>query len=158
MTKHRIRPLRPVKTRISLHTCSLIRVFADHMCLLQPPGYPKTDKQEPLPYCVDVQADLSLCCSHRSYCRFCPMLAHSSLLKHIWGTHDPHLKCLNLWYFAAMIFCSSAAIWGCVVWFVSLLFIDRFLILIIVFFFISDSKSSLRTSKPCVTLVKDYCT
>ena len=28
---------------------SLIRVFADRMCLLQPPGYPKGDKREPLP-------------------------------------------------------------------------------------------------------------
>ena len=25
------------------HLCSLIRVFADSICLLQPPGYPKTD-------------------------------------------------------------------------------------------------------------------
>ena len=41
-----------------------------HMCLLQPPGYPKSDKGEFLPYWVDVQADLSLCWSHRSYCMF----------------------------------------------------------------------------------------
>ena len=27
------------------------------MCLLQPPGYPKRDKQEFLPYWVDVEAD-----------------------------------------------------------------------------------------------------
>ena len=39
---------------------SLIRAFPDCMYLLQPPGYPKRDKQEPLPYWVDVQADLSL--------------------------------------------------------------------------------------------------
>ena len=31
------------------HPRSLIRVFADRMCLLQPPGHPKRDKQEPLP-------------------------------------------------------------------------------------------------------------
>ena len=34
------------------------------MCILQPPRYPKRDEQEPLPYLVDVQADLSLCWSH----------------------------------------------------------------------------------------------
>ena len=50
------------------HPCRLIRVFADRMCLVQPPGYPKRDEREPLPYLVDVQADLSLCWSHRSYC------------------------------------------------------------------------------------------
>ena len=38
---------------------SLIRVFADRMCLL---GYPERDKREPLPYWVDAQSDLSLCC------------------------------------------------------------------------------------------------
>ena len=57
------------------HPRSLIRVFADRMCLLKPPIYPKRDKREPLPYWVDVQADLSLCWSHRSYCRFCRALA-----------------------------------------------------------------------------------
>ena len=57
------------------HPRSLIRVFADCICLLQPPGYPKRDKREPLPYWVDVQADLSLCWSHMSYCRFCRALA-----------------------------------------------------------------------------------
>ena len=40
---------------------SLIRVFTDRMCLLQPPGYPKRDKRELLPYWVSVQANLSLC-------------------------------------------------------------------------------------------------
>ena len=57
---------------------SLIRVLADRMCLLQPPGYLKRNKQEPLPYWVDVQADLSLCWLHRSYCRFCLELARIS--------------------------------------------------------------------------------
>ena len=33
--------------------CSLIRVFTDHVCLLQPPGYPKRDQIEPLTYWVD---------------------------------------------------------------------------------------------------------
>ena len=40
------------------HPRSLIWVFADCMCLLQPPDYPKGDKQEPLPYRVNEQADL----------------------------------------------------------------------------------------------------
>ena len=51
------------------------------MCLLQPPGYPKRDKWEPLLYRVDVQADLSFCWLHRTY-RFCHSLAHFS--KKIW--------------------------------------------------------------------------
>ena len=52
------------------HTHSLIRVFADRMCLRQPPGYPKKDKREPIPYWVDVhvQIDLNLCWLHISYC------------------------------------------------------------------------------------------
>ena len=45
------------------------------MCLLQPPGYPKRKKREPLPYCVGVQVDMSLSWSHRSNCRFCSALA-----------------------------------------------------------------------------------
>ena len=61
------------------HLRSLIRVFADRMCLLQPPGYPKRDKQIPLPYWVEVQADLSLCWLHRSYSRFCCVLAQIQL-------------------------------------------------------------------------------
>ena len=48
------------------------------MCLLQLPGYPKRDDQEPLSYWVDVQADLSLCWLHRSCNRFCRALAHLS--------------------------------------------------------------------------------
>ena len=38
------------------HPRSLIRIFADRMCLLQPPGYPKQDKRESLPYWMDIQA------------------------------------------------------------------------------------------------------
>ena len=38
------------------------------------PGYPKRDKREPLPYWGMFR--LSLCWSHRSYCRFCRVLAH----------------------------------------------------------------------------------
>ena len=57
------------------HPHSLIRVFADRMCHLQPPGYPKKDNGESLTYWVYVQPDLSLCWLHRSYCRFCRALA-----------------------------------------------------------------------------------
>ena len=53
------------------HPYSLVRVFADRTCLLQPLGFPKKDEQELLPYWVDVQADLSLCWLHKSYCGFC---------------------------------------------------------------------------------------
>ena len=55
---------------------SLIRVFDLRMCILQSPGYPKTDKREPLSYWVVVQTDLSLCWSHRYYCKFCRALDH----------------------------------------------------------------------------------
>ena len=57
------------------HPRSLIKVFAYRMCLLQPPAYPKRDNRERLLYWMDVEADLSLCWSHRSYCRFCRALA-----------------------------------------------------------------------------------
>ena len=61
------------------HLCSLIRVLAGRLCLLQPSGYPKRDKQE-LSYWVNVQAYPYLCWSHRSYCRFCHELAHFYLV------------------------------------------------------------------------------
>ena len=61
-----------------VHPRNLTRVFADRMCLQQPPGYQKKDKREPLPYWVVVQADLSLCFSQRSCCSFFfRALAHS---------------------------------------------------------------------------------
>ena len=43
------------------------------MYLLQPPIH--RDEQEPLPSCIDVQTDLGLCWAHRSYFRFCHVLA-----------------------------------------------------------------------------------
>ena len=64
-----------------VHPRCLIRVFADHMCPLQLPGYPKKDKQEPLPYCMDVQVDLSLCWLIRSYCSICHAPAYMPLRK-----------------------------------------------------------------------------
>ena len=52
------------------HPRSLIRVFADRKCLLQP--IQRGTKGNPW---VDIQANLSLCRSHRSYRRFCHALA-----------------------------------------------------------------------------------
>ena len=60
---------------------NLIRVLTDRMWLLQPPGYLKRDKQESLPYWVDIQHDLNLCWSHKSYCRFCRALTQMYCLK-----------------------------------------------------------------------------
>ena len=57
------------------HLQNLIRIFADCMCLLQPPDYSKRNKREPLPFCVDVLVYMSLCWSHMSYCRSCHALA-----------------------------------------------------------------------------------
>ena len=61
------------------HSRSLIRLFADRTCLLQPPGYPKRDKQEPLPFGMGVQADLRLYWSYRSYCKIRRALAQFQL-------------------------------------------------------------------------------
>ena len=60
------------------HQRSLIRVFADCICLLQTPCYPKRGKRKSLPYWADVETDLSLGWSHKFYCRFCHVLAHIS--------------------------------------------------------------------------------
>ena len=63
-----------------VHPRSLVRPesFADRMCLLQPPGYLKWNKWNPLPYWVDIQDDLRFCWLHTSDCRFCQALAHIS--------------------------------------------------------------------------------
>ena len=84
-TKPTIRLVWPAKTQVSatsedsdqpVHPHSLIRDFPDRMRLLQPPGYPKRDKREPLPYWIDVQPDRNLGWSNMSYCKFCRALAH----------------------------------------------------------------------------------
>ena len=62
------------------HPRSLIRVFADRICLLQPPDYSNRNKREHLLFWMDVHADPSLCWSHRSYCRFCHALAQTDFL------------------------------------------------------------------------------
>ena len=90
----------------SYNPCSLFRVFADRMCPLQPPVYLKRNEQETLPYSVDEQADLSLCWSHRSCCRFCCVLAQISYLfkflvrKHfIWSYNvTVHILLFYFWH------------------------------------------------------------
>ena len=60
------------------HPRSLIRVFADHKCLLQPPCCPKRDKMRTFAITGGGYTGwLSLCWSHRSYCRFCHALAQT---------------------------------------------------------------------------------
>ena len=63
-TKPTLRHVRPAKTDQPAQPRSLISVFTDRLCFLQPSGYPKTDKREPLPYWIDVEADLRFCWSH----------------------------------------------------------------------------------------------
>ena len=70
-----------------------IRVFADRIFRLQPPVYPKRDKWEPLPYWLDAQADLSLCWSHKSFCRFCFGLAQIWLSIPVLRVNQLLLKC-----------------------------------------------------------------
>ena len=67
------------------HPRSLIRVFTDRMYLLQPPGYLKRDRRELLLYWVGIQADLSLCWSQRSYCRF-SRASFSYEAAHVWNS------------------------------------------------------------------------
>ena len=73
------------------HPRSLIRVFANRLCRLRPPGYPKRDKREPLPYWVDVQGDLSSCCLYTSYCRIC----HALLIFLVYRIYCSWDACLN---------------------------------------------------------------
>ena len=57
--KRAIRLVQTAKTDQHVHLHSLSSVFADPMCLLQPQGYSKRDKREPLPNWVAIQTDLS---------------------------------------------------------------------------------------------------
>ena len=89
-----------MKTPISLR--NLIRVFADRMCRLKPPDYPKRDKREPLPYWVDAQADLeSLLVAQVMIIDFVVSDNHSFLLLairfSILGTVKDHLSYCLKW-------------------------------------------------------------
>ena len=93
MTKPTLGLVQPVKTQNQpAYPCSL-RVLADCMCFLQSPSYPKKDEREPLVCWVDIQADQSLCWSHRSYCRFCHALVHIFLFLHENNTSFNARKC-----------------------------------------------------------------
>ena len=70
-------------------------VFTDHLCHLQPPHYPKRDEGVPLPYWVDVLANVSLCQSQMSYCRFCHALARTINIQWL----PEHIKVHILWSF-----------------------------------------------------------
>ena len=70
--QHRTKPtIRRATSEVSdqpMHLCSLIRVFTDHMFLLQPPDYPERDKLELLLYWVDV------------YKWICVLVGHTGLI------------------------------------------------------------------------------
>ena len=73
-------------------------------CLLwsHVPPTAKRDKQEPLPYRVDVQLVLSLCWSHGFYCRLCYALAHMLcvLIRTIRKSiYFDNLELYKSWYF-----------------------------------------------------------
>ena len=68
--------VRPAKTQISLRIRAVLESsLIAYAFKTTASGSPKRAKWEPLPYWVDVQTGLSLCWSHRSYCRFCRALA-----------------------------------------------------------------------------------
>ena len=99
------------------HPCSLIRVFADCMCFLQPLPYPKRDTREALPYWVDVQADLSLCWSNKSYWRFCHALAQMVITEvTTLALQNPDMSCLCKQCRSRSVgFWRSQLIWICTV-------------------------------------------
>ena len=103
-TKPTIRVVRPAKIQISL------RIFTDCKGLQQPPGYPRSYKREPLSYWMNVQADLSLRWSHRSYCRFCHAQAQfiveiynatiyfiCRIYPKYWDSLHPNYTCPKIW-------------------------------------------------------------
>ena len=75
-TKPTIRLVQPLKTQIGLPICAVWPESSLIVCGFYSLSFPKRKKQVPLPYWLDVQTDLSLCWSDRSYCRFCRVLAH----------------------------------------------------------------------------------
>ena len=66
------------------HLPSLIRVFAVCMKKAWVLSYPLNAQWKFWSDWVDAQGDLNLCCSHKSSCRFCHVLAHISLGKKQW--------------------------------------------------------------------------
>ena len=80
--KPTIRLVRPANIPMNLR---IRAVWSDYLLIacafyiVQPPGYPKRDKREPLPHWMNVQANLSLCWLHRSYCRIYRTLHHENM-------------------------------------------------------------------------------
>ena len=77
--------------------CSLISLHWLHV-----PSEASWLSKEPesLPHWVDVQAGLNICWSHRSYCRFCRVLAHMVKYDIFWsilqtGCEGPIRFCVN---------------------------------------------------------------
>ena len=65
--KPTVRFVRPTKTKINLHTCTVWLVFADRKSFLQPPA---SKIRTLCPYWMDIQTDLSLCWLHKSIVGF----------------------------------------------------------------------------------------
>ena len=72
-TKPKIRRATSEDSDQPAHPRNLISLRRSYVHSIQPPDCPMSDKREPLPY------DLSLCCLHRFYCRFCRALAQIRL-------------------------------------------------------------------------------
>ena len=67
-------------TSKDLHPPSMAR-FLVHYSLASPwPVHKAHAKRKDWSDCTNVQADPSLCCSHKSYCRFSCLLAHNILI------------------------------------------------------------------------------
>ena len=104
-TKHTLRLVRPAETQISLR---IRAVWSERLCWSYvPPGYPKRYKLNPLKYWLDVQADLSLCWSHGSYCRItktCLFKYTEKITTKKWKFSDKNFR-----YFS--YFCSKHRLW-----------------------------------------------
>ena len=74
--KPTIRLVRSAKTQISLRIRAVWSDSSLIACAFYSLRAIQRGIMRPLPYWMDVQADLSLCWSHRSYCRFFRALAH----------------------------------------------------------------------------------
>ena len=75
-TKSTIRLVRPAKTQISLRIRTVWSESSPIACAFYSFRAIPRNKREPLPYWVDVQTEVSICWSHRPFCRFCRALAH----------------------------------------------------------------------------------
>ena len=74
----------PAKILISF----LIRFFLSTLCIVHVDGKDWSD-------CMDVQADLSLCWAHLSFCRFCHALAHIIFQENQFGMNGKKKSVIN---------------------------------------------------------------